>query len=193
MKESTLEPRPATMPTPKEAKLEAQPRSANSAIGSTSSNAPQVTASPPPPRVPKSPRRTVERAAQAAQAAIPEPPSKTRELSADPAAREAALAEGRPLATMLIAILNVAATRLPPQRPLSAEERAAIQDPMEQVIWKYSVAMSCEWSLTLAIGSVAFMRYIEVHPEMLTKLGINISPDVAQDVAQAAQQTVEVK
>ncbi len=127
------------------------------------------------------------RAAQA-EALPPEPPPSKRELPSDPAAREAALSEGRPTAVLILSILNVVAKRLPPQRPLSSEETLTIQGPLEIVIFKYSANVPPEWALAIAIGSIGFMRYVEVHPEILAKLGL--APNTVQA---AATQTVEVK
>jgi hypothetical protein len=59
-------------------------------------------------------------------------------------------------------VLDVLAARLPPRRPLSTEERAAIAGPLELVIWKYGGELPPEWALAGALGFVAFGRYAEV-------------------------------
>ncbi len=132
--------------------------------------------------------------ARPAQAPLPEPPppSSTRELPADPAAREAALAEVRPTAELILAISDVIATRLPPNRALSNEEKISIQKPLEIVLFKYDMSASPEWQLTAAVGMVMFARYIEVKAKAA---GIDVAPlmKAAASEMAASAQTIEVK
>jgi len=132
---------------------------------------PLASRNPPPPSLPKRKpgRPTKVEAAARAQASPPAttpPPQpdapKVRELPEDPAARASVLAEVRPTAEMILAVLDVAASRLPPKRSLSDAERAAIGQPLEVVLFRRGGNITPEWSLAIAIVAVAFGRFVEV-------------------------------
>lgn len=137
---------------------------------------PLATKNPPAPamaapkRGPGRPRKD-EAARGVASASPPAPgapgaPGAIRVLPDDPAARELELAKVRPTATVILHLLDAAATRLPPYgkdgagSPLSAEERSALAGPLEQVIWKYEANMSPEWMLGSALLGIAVTRYM---------------------------------
>lgn len=144
------------------ATMKEQPAATTTKMEAPPAAAPSAPKPPPLPRVPRSPRRPAVAAREAA-AAAPQPPpaARGRELPADPAAREVALAEVRPLAETILALCDVLASRLPPERPLSAEERKAIGGPLELTLYKYGGDLGPEWQLALAVGMVALGRYVE--------------------------------
>lgn len=58
-------------------------------------------------------------------------------------------------------LLSVLASRLPPFRPLSHEEEAAIRPALEAVVYKWSGNLSPEAQLVAALGGVALGRFAE--------------------------------
>jgi hypothetical protein len=102
-------------------------------------------------------------AANPSPASPPPPPDGPirRELPADPAAREAALAEVAGEAELVLSILDSVAVRFPPSKKLSAEERRSIDLPLRAVLYKYGADLPPEWALAAALAGVAFGRYLE--------------------------------
>lgn len=120
---------------------------------------------PPPPNLPKRrpgrPRKDDPTAPAAIQAASPPPEQRWRELPKDADELAGALASVRSEAVGLLTLVDVVATRLPPGKPLSVEEQAAIQGPLEQVLWKYGANVPPEWQLLAGVGMVVVSRYLE--------------------------------
>lgn len=129
-----------------------------------------ITRSPPPPSGPKGPARKrvlpslgpapTETIAQSPAPAAP-PPSKWRELSSDleERAKQRLTVSGE--AAGIIEMLDGVARGLPPGTPLRDWERKAIQPPLEETLFKYGVNMDPLFSLALALGSIAFIRWQE--------------------------------
>jgi hypothetical protein len=65
-------------------------------------------------------------------------------------------------ATLIVNMIGALAARLPPQMPLSDEEKAGIQPPLEMVLYKYNGSLPCEWQLAIALGMIALPRYLIV-------------------------------
>ena len=63
---------------------------------------------------------------------------------------------------MGLAILDALVTCMPPQRPLSEQERAAIAEPLGRVAWKYGANIPPEVALISALAFVGMGRWIEV-------------------------------
>lgn len=59
----------------------------------------------------------------------------------------------------MIGMLRAVTSRLAPTMPITDEEAAMIQDPLEQVLYKHGGAIPCEWNLAIALALVAFPRY----------------------------------
>jgi hypothetical protein len=84
-----------------------------------------------------------------------------REWPADPAAQKAALESVQGEVGTCIGLLDIAASRLPPARPLSEEEKAAIAGPLARVMWKYGANVPPELMLASALGSIAVGRWLD--------------------------------
>jgi hypothetical protein len=94
-----------------------------------------------------------------AQAPAQEPAPSKRELAKDPAEREKQLAAYRGEAATIIAVLGAVVERMTPTMPLGDQEKASIQGPLEQVLFKYDGTMPCEWQLGIALAFCTLPRY----------------------------------
>jgi hypothetical protein len=65
-------------------------------------------------------------------------------------------------------------------------ERAMVKTPIEECLYRYGGNMDPAWSLTIAVATIAFLRWQTVKA---ANSGINVS----EIMKAAAQQTVEVK
>lgn len=88
--------------------------------------------------------------------------STTRELPADPVERAKALESVKGEVEFILTIADVAASRLPPHRALSADERTALSGPLAAVVWKYNADIPPEFQLIAAVAIVALGRYAEI-------------------------------
>lgn len=164
--ESKREPISSTMTTPKAPAPEA-PKAPAPAPAPEAPKVPEAPKAPeagrrmeppPPPTLAKRPHRPRQ------PTPAPAPPSAEPArpvLSADPAEREKQLETVRGEASTVLAILAMVVSRLTPSMPMTDEESAAVQGPLEQVLYKYGGAIPCEWQLAAALGFVALPRYGE--------------------------------
>lgn len=115
-----------------------------------------------------------QQGAQAAQAPPPAyapPPAVDQpwSLPEDPVERKRVLDEVDPDAQLVLALLSVVASRLPPARPLSEEERTALEGPLKTCLVKWTSDLSPEWKLAGAVAGIALGRYMEamLPPELV--------------------------
>ena len=123
---------------------------------------------PPAPELPKRrpgrpPKATPTQAPQTPGPSSPAPLDGTgkRPLPLEPAARDAALESVRGEALMALEMLNAAAVAFPPGRPLSADERGAIQPSLEATIYVYGANVDPAVSLALVLGMIGLGRWRE--------------------------------
>lgn len=115
---------------------------------------------PPPPAMPKRPARVARSVlSQATPAPQPEQALARPVLSKDPAERAKQLEGVRGEAATITNLIEIVVSRLTPAMPLTGEEKSALQDPLEQVLFKYDGAIPCEWQLAFTIGFITLPRY----------------------------------
>lgn len=123
----------------------------------------RAVAPPPPPSVPKPPprQRPIVRR-EATPAPGPEaPPSRWRELSADPDERKRQRASVSGECDALLAMADGLAQAFPPKAPLRDYERAMLETPLQETIYKYGGNVDPAVSLAIAAGAIVFMRWQE--------------------------------
>ncbi|BDG07611.1 hypothetical protein [Anaeromyxobacter paludicola] len=63
-------------------------------------------------------------------------------------------------ADFVFGLLDVAAARLPPHQPLSAEEKTSIRTPLEETIYKYGGNMDPAVALAIGLTMIGVNRYV---------------------------------
>jgi hypothetical protein len=164
---ATPTPKPASTPQPTPptlapAPLPTPPATAAAPVASPrpSSPAPRPSSPPPPPTVERRPPRPRNPPQLAPVPAAP-PPTTERVLPEDPAARAAALETVKDEVALCLGLADIVATKLPPKRPLSPEEKDSIAGPLAQVLYKHGGNIPCEWALVITCAFVAAGRYAE--------------------------------
>jgi hypothetical protein len=76
-------------------------------------------------------------------------------------AREAARATVRSASDLIMGVLDLMGAALPPNRPLSSEERGMVRPSLEDCLFKYGGELDPGWALALGLAAVAGMRYAE--------------------------------
>jgi hypothetical protein len=87
------------------------------------------------------------------------PPSKWRELSQIPEERSEQRKSVAGEADALLAMLDGAVQQIPPGKPLQPGERAMLETPLQETIYKYGANVDPAVTLGIAVLAIGYMRW----------------------------------